>query len=259
MNKTLRVATYNVHGCVGMDRQRSEARVTQVIASLNVDVVGLQELDANRARSEHTDQAAAIAQQLGWHYIFHPAIRDADEQYGNAIISRFPLTRRHAIELPGEGSWYCRERRIAIWADAETDLGGISIINTHFALGRAERFRQANFLAQEITPNEPLILLGDFNSLPGSRSVKLFATVLRDVRREVKSRRAHRTFPTRFPSVAVDHIFASAALRPLSICSHRTNLSRIASDHFPLVAEFARRSREHERVIPLGRKPSASV
>jgi endonuclease/exonuclease/phosphatase family metal-dependent hydrolase len=237
---TLRVATYNVHGCVGIDRQRSEARVAEVIASMRVDLIGLQELDANRARSERIDQAAAIAHQLGWHHIFHPALRNAEEEYGNAIVSRFPLVRRRAIELPGEGSWYCRERRVAIWAEAETDAGGISIINTHFALGRVECFRQANFLAQELTPNEPLILLGDFNSLPGSRSVQLFGSVLRDARRELKSGRPHRTFPTRFPTMAVDHIFASAALRPLSICSHRTNLSRVASDHFPLVAEFAR-------------------
>jgi endonuclease/exonuclease/phosphatase family metal-dependent hydrolase len=240
MEKRLRVATYNVHGCVGTDRQRSEARVAEVIASMKVDLVGLQELDANRARSERIDQAAAIAQQLGWHHIFHPAIRHADEQYGNAILSRFPLSHRRAIELPGEGSWYCRETRIALWAEAETDLGAISIINTHFALGRSERFRQATFLAQELTPNEPLILLGDFNSLPGSRSVQLFGRVLRDVRRALEHSRQHRTFSTRLPTLAVDHIFASAALRPLSICSHRTELSRAASDHFPLVAEFAR-------------------
>jgi len=242
MNERLRVATYNVHGCVGLDRQRSEARIAEVIASMDADLVGLQELDANRARSERVDQAAVIAHRLGWHHIFHPAVEHADEQYGNAIISRFPLTHRRAIELPGAGSWYCRETRIALWADAETNLGPIGIINTHFALGRGERFRQAHFLAQEVVPNEPMILLGDFNSLPGSRSIRLFGKVLRDVRREAQSLRQHRTFPTRFPSVAVDHIFASAGLSPLSVYSHRTSLSRIASDHFPLVAEFTRRA-----------------
>jgi endonuclease/exonuclease/phosphatase family metal-dependent hydrolase len=240
MKGTLRVATYNVHGCVGMDRQRSEARVAEVIASMEVDFVGLQDLDVNRARSKRVDQAAVIAHLLGWHHIFHPAIRDGCEEYGNAIISRFPLVHRRVIELPGEGNWYCREARIAIWADSKTNLGEIGIINNHFALGRAERLRQANFLAQELRPEEPLILLGDFNSLPGSHSVRLFGRVLRDVRRELKSRRLNRTFPTRFPTVTLDHIFASTDLRPLTISSHRTDLSRIASDHFPLVAEFTR-------------------
>src|SRR5215213_1922845 len=139
MSETLRVATYNVHGCVGMDRQRSEARIAEVIASMSVDIVGLQELDSNRLRSAQVDQAALIAQQLGWHHLFHPAMRNADEQYGNAIISRYPLTLRRAIELPGQGSWYCRETRIALWSEVATDLGAVNVINTHFALSRSER------------------------------------------------------------------------------------------------------------------------
>ncbi|MDQ6860588.1 MAG: endonuclease/exonuclease/phosphatase family protein [Verrucomicrobiota bacterium] len=239
MSETLRVATYNVHGCVGIDGQRSEARIAEVIASMNADVVGLQELDANRQRSAHVKQAELIGQQLGWHHIFEPAMQNADEQYGNAIISRFPLSSRRSIQLPGEGSWYCRETRIALWAEAVTQFGQVSIVNTHFALGRAERFRQAELLARELTADEPLILLGDFNSLPGSRSIKLLSRVLRNVRTELNSPRLHRTYPTRLPAIAVDHIFASPGLRPLSIASHRTVLSRVASDHFPLVAAFA--------------------
>jgi endonuclease/exonuclease/phosphatase family metal-dependent hydrolase len=77
MNETfalkLRVATYNVHGCVGMDRQRSEARIAEVIAQLSVDIVGLQELDLSRRRSAGVDQTGIIAEQLGWHSHFYPA------------------------------------------------------------------------------------------------------------------------------------------------------------------------------------------
>ena len=158
MSETLRVATYNVHGCVGMDRQRSEARIAEVIASMRVDVVGLQELDANRDRSARVDQAALIAERLGWNHLFHPAMRNGDEHgYGNAIISRFPLRPRPAIELPGEGSWYCRETRIALRAEVESPLGRIEIVNTHFGLGRAERLLQAQQLASELPPNGSLI------------------------------------------------------------------------------------------------------
>lgn len=242
MSATLRVATYNVHGCVGIDGQRSEARIAEVIASMNADVVGLQELDANRQRSAHVKQAELIAQQLGWHHIFQPAMQHADEQYGNAIISRYPLKLRRLLELPGEGSWYCRETRVAISAESETHLGPIHVINTHLGLGRAERWRQARFLAEELAADEAVILLGDFNSLPGSRSIKLLAHAIPDVRTVVKTERLHRTYPTRLPAIAVDHIFASNALQPLGITAHRTNLSRLASDHFPLVAEFARAS-----------------
>ncbi len=239
MSETLRVATYNVHGCVGIDRQRSEARIAEVIASMSADVVGLQELDTHRSRSARVDQAALIAQQLGWHFVFHPAMRQGDEQYGNAIISRFPLTFRRAIDLPGNGSWYCRETRIAIWVETVTPLGPVSIINTHFGLGRAERFLQAQLLVQEMQSAEAAILLGDFNSLPGSPSLRLLRQSLRDLRVELGVPRRHRTFPTRLPVIAVDHIFARGALQPLSVAAHRTALARIASDHFPLVAELA--------------------
>jgi endonuclease/exonuclease/phosphatase family metal-dependent hydrolase len=241
--RRLRVATYNVHGCVGMDGQRSEGRIAEVIASMSADVVGLQELDFGRARSAHADQAALIAEKLGWKYHFHPAMRSGDEQYGNAIVSRFPIALKCAAEMPGAAPWYCREQRGAIWMQAETDLGPVHIINSHFGLGRSERTLQAKLLIGptwlgSVPPDEPAILLGDLNSVPTSRAYRLIETHLRDVRTLVRPGRAFRTFPTRLPSLAVDHIFVNSALSPTHLNVHRTPLARLASDHFPLVCEL---------------------
>ena len=242
---TLRVATYNVHGCFGMDRQRSETRIADVIAESRADIVGLQELDLSRRRSGGVDQSALIAAQLGWHRFFHPAVRTGDEHYGDAIVSRFPLTLRHAGELPGPAPFYCREKRGAISMDAETPLGLVRIVNTHFGLGWSERLQQARELASDIwlggsAPDTPLILLGDLNSLPGSRPYRAFTQHLRDVRRLVHPARSSRTFPTFFPMFAVDHIFINVGLRALSLNVHRSPLARGASDHYPLLAELAR-------------------
>ncbi len=248
MNETsaakLRVATYNVHGCVGMDRQRSEARIAEVIAQLSVDIVALQELDLSRRRSAGVDQTGMIAEQLGWHSHFHPAMRRDDEHYGNAVLSRYPLSFRRAAELPGTAPVFCRENRAAIEMDVETNLGAVHIINTHLGLGWRERLLQAQlFTSAEwhaaIADDAPLILLGDFNSLPGSRPYRALTRYLRDVRKLVRAARPIRTFPTSFPALAVDHIFVNAALQPLSLTVHRSTVARIASDHFPLVAEFA--------------------
>jgi endonuclease/exonuclease/phosphatase family metal-dependent hydrolase len=248
MNETsarkLRVATYNVHGCVGMDRQRSEARIAEVIAQLSVDIVGLQELDLSRRRSAGVDQTGMIAEQLGWHSHFHPAMRRGDECYGNAVLSRYPLSFRRATELPGTAPFFCRENRAAIGMDVETNLGAVHIINTHLGLGWRERLLQAQlFTSAEwhaaIAGYAPLILLGDFNSLPGSRPYRALTRYLRDVRAIVRATRPIRTFPTWFPALAVDHIFVNAALQPLSLTVHRSTVARIASDHFPLVAELA--------------------
>jgi endonuclease/exonuclease/phosphatase family metal-dependent hydrolase len=227
-----------------MDRRRSEARIAEVIAELSADIVGLQELDLSRRRSGGVDQTALIAQQLRWHYYFHPAMRTGDEHYGDAVLSRYPLTLRRASDLPGPAPFYCRENRVAISMDVETPLGLVHVINTHFGLGRSERLLQAQLLNDEWLganpPDTPLILLGDFNSLPGSRPYRALAQHLRDVRRLVEPARSFRTFPTSFPSFAVDHIFINAALRPLTLDVHRTPLARVASDHYPLVAEFVR-------------------
>jgi endonuclease/exonuclease/phosphatase family metal-dependent hydrolase len=240
----LRVATYNVHACYGMDRQRSETRIAEVIAELNVDLVGLQELDLSRPRSGGVDQAGLIAEKLGWHRYFHPAMQTGDEHYGNAILSRYPLTLRRACALPGAGTFYCRESRVAISMDVETPLGAVHIINTHFGLGRSERLLQAQLLNEEWlaagSTETPLILLGDFNSLPGSRTHRALGQHLRDVRKLVAPVRAFRTFPTSFPAFAVDHIFVNNALHPLALDVHRSPRARVASDHYPLVAEFAR-------------------
>jgi endonuclease/exonuclease/phosphatase family metal-dependent hydrolase len=238
----LRVATYNVRACRGMDRRRSEARIAEVIAELSADIVGLQELDLSRQRSSEVDQAGLIAEQLGWHYYFHPAMRTGDEHYGDAVLSRYPLTLRRACDLPGRAPFYCRENRVAISMDVETPLGLVHVINTHFGLGRSERLIQAQLLNDEWLGENPsgtpLILLGDFNSLPGSRPYRALAQHLRDVRKLVKPARSFRTFPTWLPSFAVDHIFINAALRPLSVEVHRSPLARVASDHYPLVCEL---------------------
>jgi endonuclease/exonuclease/phosphatase family metal-dependent hydrolase len=246
MNETsalrLRVATYNVHGCIGMDRHRSEVRIAEVIAEMAVDIVALQELDLGRRRSAGVDQTGMIAEQLEWHSHFYPAMRRDDEQYGNAILSRFPFTFCRAAQLPGTAPFFCRENRSAIEIDIETNLGAVHVINTHLGLGWRERLLQAQlFTSAErhaaIVGDAPLILLGDFNSLPGSGPYRALTRHLRNVRELVRATRPIGTFPTWFPALAVDHIFVNAALHPVSLTVHRSPAARIASDHFPLVAE----------------------
>jgi endonuclease/exonuclease/phosphatase family metal-dependent hydrolase len=239
----LRVATYNVHGCIGIDRQRSEARIAEVIAEMSVDVVALQELDLGRRRSAGANQPKMIAEQLGWYSHFHPAMRRDDEHYGNAILSRYKLNFRRAVELPGRPPFFCRENRAAIEVNIETNLGNVHIINTHLGLGWRERFVQAQlFTGAEwraaVAGDTPLILLGDFNSLRGSRPYRTLNRHLQDVRELSRATGPIRTFPTRFPVLAVDHIFVNRVIQPLSVSVHRSPLARIASDHFPLMVEL---------------------
>jgi endonuclease/exonuclease/phosphatase family metal-dependent hydrolase len=104
-----------------------------------------------------------------------------------------------------------RENRATIEIDIETNLGAVHIINTHLGLGWRERLFQAQlFTSAEwhaaIAGDAPLILLGDFNSRPGSRPYRALTRSLRDMRELVRATRPIRTFPTWFPALAVNHI-----------------------------------------------------
>jgi endonuclease/exonuclease/phosphatase family metal-dependent hydrolase len=242
-DERLRIATYNVRGCRGIDGLRSEKRIAEVIASLSADVIGLQELDLNRKRSAGIDQAGLIAEQLGWQRIFHPAMRVADEEYGDAILSRWPMQLRQARELPSVMTRVCPETRAAIWVEIKTPAGLLQVINTHLGLGHRERFMQAQLLVGEewlghAKANEALILMGDFNCLPNSRPYRLIAEHLRDVSTLVTPRPSLRAFPTGLPLLAVDHIFVNERLQVDSVTVVRNSQTRVASDHFPVLADL---------------------
>lgn len=238
------MATYNVHGCVGIDGKRSEERIADVIASLHVDVIGLQELDLNRRRSAGRDQAGWIAERLGWERHFHPAMQTANEAYGDAILSRYPMNLRQAAVLPCRPSALCPETRGALRVEIKTPLGRVHVINTHFGLGRRERFAQARLLGGSewigrVPADEPLILLGDFNSAPGSAAYRELTLKLADVRSFARWQPL-RTFPTPFPVLAVDHIFINPLLYAAGVQIERGDQARLASDHYPLVASLHR-------------------
>jgi endonuclease/exonuclease/phosphatase family metal-dependent hydrolase len=235
----LRVATYNVHGCVGTDRVRSESRIADVIRTLDAEIVGLQELDLNRTRSARANQLALITGELGWNGYFFPAFKREEEEYGDAVISRFPLTVRKTGELPGKAPWYCRESRGAIWAAVETPSGPCHVINTHFGLGRRERLVQAKLLTGSdwlgAVPDEPLIVMGDFNCGGSSPAIRLLVNALHPGAAPLPSPPA---FPSSRPLLALDHVLVNKHLRLSRLTAVSNAMTRVASDHLPLVAEL---------------------
>jgi endonuclease/exonuclease/phosphatase family metal-dependent hydrolase len=114
-------------------------------------------------------------------------------------------------------------------------------VNTHFGLGRQERWAQAQLLTSDewtSASDIPIVLLGDFNSLRWSRSFRLLGRKLRNVRTLIPDAKRIGTFPTKWPVIALDHVFVNAALQPTSVSAHRTPLARLASDHYPLVVDL---------------------
>ncbi len=238
----MRIVTFNVHGCVGMDFHRSEARIAERIARLEPDIVALQELDVGRRRSSGCHQAEFIARHLNFESHFHPSMRWAEEQYGNAVLSRWPIRLRRAGELPSENAFLFRESRAAHWAEIDAPGGPLHVINTHLGVGRLERREQATALAGAewigaIPVNEPALLLGDLNSMPGSTPHALLEREFRDLVKSFSGGH-QRTFPAMWPVVTLDHVFGNARIRVVGVDISGEWSDAVVSDHLPVVVDF---------------------
>ncbi len=241
--KSLRVMTYNVHGCVGMDGKLAPERIARVIARVRPDVVALQELDVGRARSGGMDQAHLIAHYLEMDYHFHPALHLEEERYGDAILTHLPLRLIKAGPLPTLADKPYLEPRGALWVAIDWHGTEIQILNTHLGLLAAERMAQIKVLLGREwlagCPAEmPLVLCGDFNAGPSSPVCYRISQGLRGVQSVTGRLRSKKTFPSRLPVIRIDHIFISKKLTVNRTLVPRSALTMVASDHLPLIAEL---------------------
>jgi endonuclease/exonuclease/phosphatase family metal-dependent hydrolase len=242
----MRVITYNVHGCVGTDGHLAPERIAEVIAQYSPDVVALQELDVRRRRSGHLDQARRLGALLQMESHFHPAFRVVDEEYGDAILSPLPLKLVKAGTLPTVRRPLVDETRGALWVEVDYHGHRVQVLNTHLGLGREERRVQtAALLGPEwigaALQLGPVVMCGDLNSIPRRRVHTMFSGRLRDAQRVVHGR-DHKTFATRWPFVCLDYVFVSEGVEVSRTEVPRTAATRLASDHFPLIADLAFRT-----------------
>jgi endonuclease/exonuclease/phosphatase family metal-dependent hydrolase len=237
-----RILTYNVHRCVGTDGRLSPERIADVIAEADPDVVALQELDVGRRRTGGVDQAQAIADRLGMVMHFHPAMKVVEELYGDAILTAAPSRLVKAGPLPQAPGAPHAEPRGALWVTVDLDGHRYDVINTHLGLRGAERMAQVEALLGPAwigsqSSGTPLILAGDFNAVPASRAYRrIAATLLAGPAGE--RHRAPRTFPSRLPVLALDHVFVSDRIAVRRVAPLRSRLARSASDHLPLLVEL---------------------
>lgn len=241
--KTLRVMTYNVHSCVGFDGKISPERIARVIGRYEPDIVALQELDLNRPRTRRMDQPHLIAQKLEMSYHFHPSFQIEEENYGNAILSRYPMKLIYAGALPGLKNKPKIEKRGALWGSI--NIGGVEVqfINTHLGLKQAERRYQIEELLSETWLKhpecvEPIIFCGDLNAFPNTFVYKQIGTRLRDAQKELEAHKPKATFFSPYPLGRLDHIFISPDIKILSVHVPQTSLDKIASDHLPLIVDL---------------------
>ena len=240
---SLRLLTYNVHSCVGLDGITSPERIARVIARIEPDVVALQELDVGRQRTDHVDQARVIADQLGMLLHFHPTFEVAGEKFGDAVLSRLPMRVIRAGPLPRMDGDHDLEPRGALWVEIDAGEATFEVINTHLSIHPRERRMQADALLGhgwigDARPGSNLVLCGDLNAGPGLPTCRAISQRLTDVQVGLDGHRPRRTWGGRWPVARIDHIYIDPSLEVLHVDVPATHLTRIASDHLPLHADI---------------------
>lgn len=226
------LASYNIHRCFGSDGRYAPERTAAVIEALDADIVGLQEVDM-RLLVDGRAQLDFLAETLQMHPVAGPNIKGRRGKFGNALLSRWPVTGVRRIDLTVRHF----EPRGAILADMRVRGQDLRVVVTHLGLNAAERRLQVRTLlaAIEDDPRDdvPTIVMGDFNEW------KPTGGSLRHIDRRFGDSLMPRTFPSRLPLLPLDRIWVwpSDGLKRLAV--YATPLSRLTSDHLPLRAEVA--------------------
>ena len=240
---TIRLMTYNVHSCIGMDGKLAPERIARIIARYAPDIVALQELDVGRLRTGGVDQAHCIAHYLEMEFHFHSALHLEEERYGNAILTHLPMRLVKSALLPELADKPQHEPRGALWVAIDAGGTEIQLINTHLSVRGKERNRQVQALLSSDwlghpDCRSPAILCGDFNATPGSNEWRQFHKRMPDAQITLTNHSPKNTFFSRLPKVRIDHVFVDNNIEPVSIETPNTELVRLASDHLPLIVEL---------------------
>ncbi|MFN7980871.1 MAG: endonuclease/exonuclease/phosphatase family protein [Vicinamibacterales bacterium] len=231
---TLRIVTYNIHRSRGMDRRTRPERVAEVLHSIDADVIALQEvIGAGPHGGSHIEEIGA-ALGMGWVMAATRQLRG--HQFGNVVLSRFPIAHHSQHDL----TWKSCEERCMQRVDVDVNGRTLHVYNVHLGTAILERRHQARRLATIVTNrqvNGPKIVLGDFNEWMRGLTTTMLSTRMKSVDLQQFMRR-RRHYPGLFPILHLDHIYYDGNLDIVHVQIHRNRLSLVASDHLPLVADI---------------------
>jgi endonuclease/exonuclease/phosphatase family metal-dependent hydrolase len=231
----LRIATYNIHRCRGLDRRIMSSRIAAVLADIDADVIALQEVVG--ASASHPGHAEELGAALGMGWVMASARRLRGHLFGNVVLSRLPIREHSQYDL----SWKRREPRCCQRVDLAVSEHTVHLYNVHLGTSLRERRHQAVRLAAVVHDRRvsgPKIVLGDFNEWTRGLATTMLREKLQsvDLFRHLKRRR---TYPGLFPVLHLDHIYYEGArIEVRKVELPRTRKALIASDHLPLVADL---------------------
>jgi endonuclease/exonuclease/phosphatase family metal-dependent hydrolase len=228
----LKVATYNIRKCVGLDRKRDPARILAVLNEIDADIITLQEADRRFGTRESCLPAAMIEAETPWTHVPFNIRPGGIGWHGNAILVRrgTEIKNAHPMDLP------MLEPRGAV--EAELIIGGkhIRIIGAHLDLSGLWRRRQIKAMLAHIdaAPRHlPTIMMGDFNQWSDRGALSEFAFHHHRIVKTPKS------FHTSRPVAHLDRIIVSHDIDVTDSGAHVSALSQKASDHLPIWASLS--------------------
>jgi len=217
-----------VHGFVGRSGRRDRDAVVRAIRALDADIVSLQEIDERYREPGDQETFVTLRETFGRHSTEARTIRSPDGDYGHVLMSRWPMSDTHCIDLTVAP----REPRMALSACVDSPDGEIRVLSAHLGLSARERRRQLAIIAQHLETAGPAaaIVLGDFNEWrrkgPATRALcPPF---------EAAARRA--SFPSRRPVFALDRIWCRCPLEPVQ--SNVVLEYRDLSDHLAVIGDL---------------------
>ncbi len=225
----IRIASYNVRKCIGLDRRRRPDRTLEVINAIDADIVVLQEADRRLGR-----RPSAIPKRMLRHHSYYVPVSLATNNvslgwHGNAILVRpsIKIITSERLDIPSF------EPRGAVLAELETGAGKLRIVGLHLGLMRRHRRRQLAVLMKLLAarPKMPTVIAGDFNEWAHTRGLE----PLRDqfeVHAPGKSYHASRQV------AALDRIAVNARCEIVQTHVHKFGAARRASDHLPIWADL---------------------
>lgn len=219
----LRVLTYNIHHGQGTDGKFDYERIARIISDLKPDLVALQEVDRNTNRASGIDQAKRLGELTGLRHAFGAAMHFSGGEYGEAILSRFPLHDEKDYRLPFRIG---QEPRTALSVRIQPDNGlpELIFVSTHLCHQseetRTEQAQRINGLLPERN-GVPVILAGDLNARPGSQPMKVLL--------------AERWKDAISPQSRIDYVLLRSG-DPWKVLAVTIVDDRVASDHRPVLA-----------------------
>ena len=218
----LKVMTYNVRHCAGMDLVLDYDRTAAVIAQQQPDVVALQELDSMTGRREHQYQLGELANRTQYYPVFGAAIDFDGGKYGVGILTReIPISTKR-IPLPGE------EPRVLL----VVELQDYVMACTHLDLEEESRLASVPLIVEEAQHwQKPFILAGDWNDTPESELLQEMAkyfTILSV---------SEATYPADEPTECIDYV-ATFNSQPAEVLETHVINEPEASDHRPLMVRM---------------------